>query len=261
MVVRKCLMEVALSEAPLADIFPFQDVAKNEPTEDEFAMTPSQREKNFKQVKKFHNTPKFKAEAIKTYKNLSVPIHIVPAWNLPSDPGDRVKIVGTDSKLLDDVANVDPSIAEQLIRLAEKGDSVWIVQSSTLSTNNLPTPWMIVHAMFDDSAYRDGELYKAFREELELAFVLAEEMFGRHPGDVLTMKSARDNNIVTETDVGPEILCQAILTTKGFTYKLTGDPKIDEIAMRLDEMLKGARAKFESLIRGQIISINVARLW
>ncbi len=257
--VRELVREV-LAEAPLADIHPFQDVSR---LGDEYEDVTKEKDKNIQQVKKFHGSSKFRDDAIKSYRFLNVPIHIVPAWNVPTDPGDRIVLVDPTKNLdgLENSLDMDPEVVSKLADLAKRGDAVWIVQSSSLMKGNLPTPWMIVHAMFDDNAYHSGQVYKIFHEELDLAFDLADEIFGAdlNFGQVLTMKSARDGNVVSETDVGPEILCQALLTTHGFKYNLTGVATVDDLLVQLDKKLAGVRKKFENVIRGKIMLVDVSR--
>ena len=208
---------------------------------------------------------KFNDDAVKLYKNLSVPIYVVPVWSFkPSDlDGEGVRVsAGEDAQGLQRYG-LSPDRAEALEQARASGAAIFVVQVARLDKGNLPTPWMIVHAMFDTQQANSpvlGEMwmdvYRAGSDEDE--FVNAfEEDDGELMQRALTMKSARDGQIRAYTDAIAEILTQAVLTTSGFRYNETGDPRMDSLMANVARVVAPARQEFEAQIAGKVLTVGV----
>jgi len=261
---RRAISEaIRLSEAPLADISSFvKSIERGDEEED----VHDDERKLDKTLTKFFKSPSYKKLAIKTYKNLSVPIHIVPYGD--SLVGvDRLITIREPAKVevflssqtisysRDERAILDPESIKSIVEKVARGDSVWFVCNNDFSPGAIPSPWMTVHAMFDADSSLSPQLYDIF-EKIETFFddVMFADTYAK---GVLTMKSGRDGTILSERDAAAEVMCQQILTTNGFQFNPTGDPLIDAGLESFKELLQPVRELFEAAVRGTFIVIDV----
>ena len=246
------LIEQNINEMPLAAIQdPGQDPhdPRGDGDYDEDAMIAQPHVKKYFKSKQFHD------KAIKAYYTLSVPVYVVPVWTSQyGDPLSRTtEILESEQLEYLTTRGISPDRAQQLSDALKRGSAVFVVKVAKLVSGNLPTPWMIVHAMFD----QDGVW--AMTEYVDRVIANLQEAFPDEVGykRVLTMASARNNQILNNTDAASEIMCQAILTSSGFTYNSTKNTHVNNTLDEIAYIVKDARSAFEAYIKGKMISISV----
>lgn len=227
---------------------------------------------------KFFNSKKFNDNAVKLYANLSVPIYIVPMWSGEMRSLRNRNVNVHPHELL--AAGLSEERLAELTAAVAEGAAVFVVAQSRLLKGALPTPWMIIHALFDDE--NDGVVTKYLGDTIEkMKFNVADVVYKtiKDPPDAmapyrkesasefdapyeafisgLTMASAKGRNIQTTNDVVAEIMTQAVLTKAGFKYNETGDEMIDAAYEEIAKIVAGARAEFEEAITGKMIKLDL----
>lgn len=266
------LRRLILSEAPLAAIEePGVDADHNDPA----------KSKKKREVQRFFKSKKFADDAIRLYRNLAVPIYLIPLWssqNTAFTNANRTHDVTTKELI---AGGVSPERAQEIEREVSKGACALVVAASVLLKGGLPTPWMIVHAIIDnindsgDHMSFAGTPLDASRREIQRALWKLDGSKSPdgfqpfYPDDpesypqfraflgALSMRSARTLQINSVTDAVAEILTQALITRQGFSYRETGIPAVDEALRRCQVAVEGAKTAFEELISGRMIRISV----
>lgn len=218
---------------------------------------------NKRPIERFFTSKKFADDAVRLYRNLSVPIYVVPVWSYRNSnivTGNERTITSTDANVLTQYG-ISPERAKQLERARAGGAAIIVALAAELSKGNLPTPWMIVHAMFDPGdgiPFLDDTWSRVYDDERFL------DMWESHDGSnekrfmsALTMASARKRQIFSYSDAIAEIMTQAVLTAKGFTYNKTDDPELNDFLDHISSVLQDARRDFERSIAGQMITVEV----
>ena len=231
-------------------------------------------------VQRYFKQQKFVDDATKLYKNMSVPIYVVPVWSGDQPGYDSGGRAGTIEN------NVVPTLmkfgmseqrANELEQARKSGAAIFIAQASQLMKGGLPSPWMIVHAIFDDLEERTSDfvksnpgLYRSYKQvNAALNSIDIPGAMDEYPGEeddfaqfkkflgALTMGSARTNQIQTSSDAVCEIMTQAVLTTNGFVYNETDDDQVNKALQKIAKVTADARQAFESAIAGKLIDIDV----
>lgn len=262
---RRFVRAVLMREAPLADVLPYatKDLSDVDPSDDLLRRGQTQ-------TRKFFATKKFRDDAIKAYRNLSVPIYVVPVFSTRSTAGLRSALENESDvpKQLDRLIYSLEKIAE-LREVLRAGAAIFLVGSHVIEKGFLPTPWMIVHAMVDQSVFEeardiapvDGMLRSEVRSLLEsvrLEMRVQNWNLASMFRDILTMGSARDGAIQNVDDAAAEIVTQSILTANGFDFNPTGNEKADAALERIAGIVSGCRADFESRIAGRIVAVTLS---
>lgn len=240
-----------LKEAPLADI--------TEPGEPKFVSSGSSQD--VKSVQKFFSGKKFRDDAVKYYDRLSLPIYVVPTFNPNNinrssffEPNKAATILSQRAQLSDEkIVEIEHAL--------DAGATCWIVCALKLTKNFLPTPWMIIHAMFDNE--RSNVFQKIAPNCLENCKELFNILGPRQIHNALTMASARNKKVYGYRDIYAEIMCQAILTKDGFRYnQIKGsDPIAEKANLCLDQIkidVSSARKNFESIVSGKLVAVDVS---
>ena len=128
--------------------------------------------------------------------------------------------------------------------------------ASKLIEGFLPSPWMIMHAMFDNEG--DAPLVHEFYELAEESGVVFEKF--NVVCSALTMKSARNHEIQNETDILAEILTQAVVTANGFVYNETGDEEVDAFLEQAASLVSSAKQEMNEFLRGKAVFVDVSDL-
>lgn len=271
---RGFIRETILQEMPLKDVLPFAPRKRKTPTNDYFKQLAALHPEDFgdyeeidwddrvakreKPLKKFFSTKKFNDDAVKLFSKLSVPIYIIPTSELDLVPtgNQPSRLSELSVEKLNSIGIISDEKARELSDAVENGAAVLVVFAASLESNFLPTPWMIVHAMFDNEGSDRGDNFASiFKEVLKrLRKLKTSSAFYR---EVLTMRSARDENLSSDEDAAAEIITQAILT-KGFVFNPTGDRKTNSLLYAIADAVKDARRRFEANIAGRVIAVNVA---
>lgn len=264
----KKLIRNFLQEMPLADIF------KSDYIEDDYDRDPEDKtiaavskkddgrnvyndkphHVNHRSVEKYFGSPMFKQLAIKTYKFLSVPIYLVTQYTRNVNLRQRTE--QGSAKLAQGILK---SQKKEIKNALKAGAAVFVVQAEGLGNGFWPTPWMIIHAVYDNDIDFDKTKHKVAS--------LAKSIEGKFQelsltwNDVLTMKSAR-NKLIGETgdDAVAEMYCQAILTSTGFNFIKTGNQTVNDELLQIGEILSQARERFEKQIAGRVTKIGAAAL-
>lgn len=234
-----------------------------EPVSDELSAH-SDLAQHKQQVNRFFKAQKFHDDAITLYRNLSVPVYVVPVWSYKNSDvvtgGSRYSVMDDPQELVR--FGISQEQVDELEVALEGGATAFAAQVATLEKGNLPTPWMIVHALFDNGSDEgSGEpLLAPIADKMYNAD--AQEAFEDEEGRAafmrgLTMGSARKGDIGSYYDMLAEILTQAVLTTKGFVPAETGDDLIDNQLRRLQRVVAPARAAFEQAVAGKVLVIGV----
>jgi hypothetical protein len=104
-------------------------------------------------LKQFVGSKKYRNLAIKTFRNLVVPIHVIHVFH-PSaerDVVDGIYDVESAREFLEE-ENIDPETVDELVTALENGESIIAPLGGSMQSKEFfATPWMIVHAMFDGS--------------------------------------------------------------------------------------------------------------
>ena len=218
---------------------------------------------NKRPVERFFGGKKFMDDAVKLYRNLSVPIYVVPVWSYKDSnivTGNERTTTSEDASALTQYG-ISSERAAELERARAGGAAIIVAMAAELSKGNLPTPWMIVHAMFDAgdaSPFLPDVWQRVYDNDRFL------DMWESRDGSkekrfmsALTMASARNKQIFSYSDAIAEIMTQAVLTTNGFTYNETDDPELNEFLEHISSVLQDVRRDFEQAISGQVITVEV----
>jgi hypothetical protein len=275
---RSLIRSSVISEAPLAGIEPAGEEDWTVNAKSDYVLQTKNHssdadvEKDRKEVKKFFDNKNFYNSAIKLYKNLSVPIYVVPAFTWwASNRGrtsDRTRERYSDASILARFG-VPSNRILQLEEARKQGAAILVPLVEHLQKGFLSTPWMIIHAMIDETSNISvmGKYMKVINKMFIDAFKNEKNeymndyfkfYFWPKIVSALTMKSAVTNAFrnYNWVDVISEIVTQAILDTRGFHYNETGDPKLDELLSNVKNIVSTARKDFEDAIRGKVIVIE-----
>lgn len=268
-ILRLLIKSALLREAPLADILPTGDISI--PHEAEKYAADANVDTSINAYDRFHRTDVFRDKAKKTFQNFSIPVYIVPIKRTRNTELGRFSYGRT--------AFLRKEKAAELMQIA--GISDYAVAFNEVQTNSacvifsagfglqagfLPTPWMIIHAMFDDA---DGDVASELSSEFGEIF----EMVSGIPTWVLlktmTMKSARDSKVTpgADIDVVAELIAQAIISSTGVVFKTFESDKHPKPAVdRMNDKLAtlatsinsmNMRQKLESILAGKFLYIDV----
>lgn len=250
-----------LNEMPLADIESVSDFADDEIDD-----------KKRSRLQHFFSVASYRDKAIRLYRNLPIPIYIVPvATEHAFDPYDeRLNISKKPKKQLEyltKTAGITPDRAKELVSALKKGAAVFVVTQTDLRKDFLSTPWMIVHALLDNydgllgglvddvAEVIGGRQYNWGQRRKKWKSPTADDIV--HWSQYLTMKSARRGKINTADDLAAEILTQAIVTKQGFRYREPEDPEMQEKLARIADIVSRARDIFVSKISGKVIEVGM----
>lgn len=259
----------SISEAPLADdgILPMIDIRKDTTERPHWMGKPATP----RSVDRFHRSPEFKAKAERTFGNFPMPVYVIPAV-----VESRNSVLGMDrTVVMDPERGLDflqksgsTADLEHLRGELGKGAVVFLNMSSHLAKGFLPTPWMMVHAIFDDdyAGVLDQEKNDIFDLISELK-ITEGQLMGR-----MTMKSARDGTITrgAPDDMISELMTQAIVSKDGVRFIMSDDdplwkgknplnPETTEKMMKLKSAIDAMdlKGKFFKAISGKVVSVSV----
>lgn len=277
-----------VNEAPLADVGDFVNTTSR-----------SDDSRDVRAAERFHKTPKYRKDAEATFKLFDIPVYIVPIFTSGGTTFNRVKVVPWEE--------AEPLIKESGLKTENieselgKGACVILSRSGEMVRNFMPSPWMLLHAMFDDSG---SYLHKNVTIEIQRKISDLQKR-GRNMGlsvddvgygllSTLSMRSAREGNLNVDTlvDWAAEIATQAVrneMTTRRYTFsrpklpdelknslvrslKKSGeyidenDPKaeiINGLAQELRDFVNGLniRLTLQNYIRGKVIEVNVSDIF
>ena len=242
------------------DLKPSQDTER-----DDGWTSVSQASKSSAAIDKYHRTPTYTAKALATFAAFPYDVFVVPVatrridlWGNLTENRVKVMTPGEGLKSLETLRNKH-GVALDVEDIASKlsgGSTVILSLTQMLSKNFLPTPWMLVHALFEtDWSHFEDEKWEvdSAMEEMGLSM--------RNTIKFATMKSARDNNVQSDADFVSEMLTQAVVTKAGlrFNKEIAKKPETVEKLTRLETLVNdeiGIRQKVFDKLKGKIVVVN-----
>ena len=241
------------------------DLKTSQDTAIDAAWSNSEASKSSAAIDKYHRSPAYTAKALATFAAFPYDVFVVPVatrktaiWGNITE--NRVKVMTPEEglkklEILREKSNVTIDI-EDIESKLNGGGTVILSLTQMLTKYFLPTPWMLVHALFETDWSRFEE------EKLEVEDAM-EEM-GLSMNNTIkfaTMKSARDNVVVSDADFTSEMLTQAVVTKKGlhFNKEIAKKPETVEKLTRLEKLVNeeiNIRKKVFDMLKGKIVVIN-----
>ena len=229
-------------------------------------------------AEKFSKSESFKKLAEKHFAKIDNNIFIAPyigdidgMYDFASNTVgmDRVRISELENKGIKTLQGFGFSIPKNL---NEQFDTVILYSTNSASKGIFATPWMLVHAIFDsESLYRElTPGWASVVQQISSEWDTKKSPIGGDGGfedgynwsKLLTMKSARNGEIYSQSDAYAEIMCQEIFTTSGFqidkskatTAKLARCAK--ELELLKKSVIEGS-GEFKRNIKGKLIMVAV----
>ena len=248
----------------------FDPVHSDNDRESFFASTITTTGPNKPGAEKFARSGRFKTLALKHFGYIPHNVWIAPMVGVGAGVYDYV-----DDKRLD-VQSLSGTGRKALAAAGFKvpdevddNDVVILYTTMSVEKDSWATPWMIIHAMFDNTdsmassglvsswwnlyyslIYGDGDLAD------ELAPLVGEDVMPW--SNALTFASARNKAIQSAADSLAEMMCQELLTKSGLVFKpeVLDDEQL-EAMKTLQAHVKAAAAEFRKNIKGKLIIVGV----
>lgn len=224
-----------------------------------------------RKVKRFHETPLYMKKATAAFKNFPFDVWIQPIDNseelydvlgIEAPGGHRLEII--DFEDLEDKKGDLPLDVEKIGSVVQGGGCVILSVVRNLEAGFLPTPWMMVHALFDseDAAGDDDSDFSPILTELE-EYILEDLEFGGvfDVAQYMTMASARNNELSGENDVVAELCAQEVIATGGVRFSEADDPEVNEKLDMLKEKIKSydLRGMISNAIKGKVVALGTTQ--
>jgi hypothetical protein len=218
-------------------------------------------------AERFAKSGRFKNLAVKHFAHIPYDVWIAPMIGVGADVHDyvddeRMRIEPL-SKGIETLRSYGFKVPEEI-----SPDDVVILYTTVSTTKDtLATPWMIFHAMLDNinnvydiapsfGELRDALIYGDGEDDPDLAPIAGEDNYEWH--SALTMASARNSALQSTGDALAEIMCQELLTTKGFVFNPEAvDPEIAGALGVLRARVKKIAEEFRRNIKGKLIVVAV----
>lgn len=255
---RKVIRQV-LSEMPFREVLPSANISsKND--------QPESGPSSFRAVDRFHRTPQFQKKAIAAFRGLPIEAYFLPIKidkNLPflQDTRLTVEKPAKGIRLLKQIgADVD---FEDLQAKLAGGATVFLSFVEKLQAGLLPTPWMTIHAMLDNSEAEGNSVLDALRYKIQ-DWIEEEEPYTDDDElqEIMTMGSARSGLLrgAATSDIISELMTQEIATRRGivFAYPSDMDPEKKEKFMNLEKFIKSLdiKSKFSKVVGGKLVFVQ-----
>jgi len=218
-------------------------------------------------AERFAKSGRFKTLAAKHLAHIPYNVWIAPmigvgagVYDYIDDTRARIEPLGT--KGIETLRSYGFKVPESL----SPNDVVILYTTSSTVKDNLATPWMIFHAMLDNQndTYAISPSYGTLRDSLiyEGGEIDGLELIGGEDNNVwypaLTMASARNGVIQGPSDALAEVVCQELLTTRGFVFNPDAvDPEVAEALKILQTHVKRVAEEFRRNIKGKLIVVAV----
>ena len=234
-------------------------------------------DRNIPGAVKYARSSRFKNQATKLYTNFP---HNVWLASWAGDPreirtiaseldigvggeytGER-RVVGVD--LVPDGVRILEEIGFEAPARVGPDDLVILHSISNVDRENLSSPWMIFHSMFDDQGAAPDNFIPSWHDlDLE-GMILSLKYSDGTPFDddtsrlglVFTMGSAREGRIRAAFDVVGEAITQELLTKGGFRYKTEAlDDESIDIMEDFAAAVRQAADEFRQSTRGKLLAV------
>jgi hypothetical protein len=226
-------------------------------------------------VEKYFKSKSWTKKAQGAYKNIQSKIWVIPNFSSGLEYWDSYRgneILSFEEAL--PAIEVSDYTPEETKAHLNSGGTLWILNSDRITADFWPSPWMALHALFDD-----GDAYSGMTKDFTGPIDERLEDEGYDFSDILishmTMKSATSGKLSpgNENDVISEIITQ-VIQTGGHLKLKPFDPNCCEVLSDMDEneLLEyenrlnefksfieslNIPQKFEQLISGKIFFISV----
>lgn len=219
-------------------------------------------------LEKFHQNPLYLKKATAAFKHFPFDIWVQAiSTDLYEEYGEelfgvndednRYDIMGVDDISMYNEEYNFPIDIDKIRSITGGGGCVIFSMVGNLRSNFLPTPWMIIHAMFDSGDYTKlGEISYEIEEYIE------DELGLDRLTDILphmTMGSATTGNMTSEREITHELCVQEVITTNGVQFKKSGDSELDEKLEMLKQKIKSynLREFIADQIRGKVVVVSI----
>lgn len=188
----------------------------------------SDDDSDLRAVTRLHDTPKYKKEAEISFRLLETTVYVVPVFtNVGIGRSERTRAISWDEA---EPIIVESGLDPESIKPELEAEKACVILSHTsgLVPGFLPTPWMILHSLFDSPR---TDLYKKITSRI-IDFInnLTENAIKKIPSyddidygllSTLTMKSALNGKITVDNkrDWAAEMATQASRSKHGMTTK------------------------------------------
>lgn len=215
--------------------------------------------KRVRQIDKFHNTKLFRAKAENAFKHFPFDIYVMPIdLEAAETHDDKIETLSGHTYVTDmyskRAAIVDPQTGLNALKklndpaldinkissILQSGGIIILSKISEINNNEvLPNPWMIVHALYDS----DISLFNSATKGLDSLIFNKLSLSIDDIIPYMTMKSARNNIIATESDVCAELLTQETVTSQGVNFKPCPYPALDNKLNEIKHFIKNLNLK------------------
>ena len=221
-------------------------------------------------IEKFHHSNLFLKKANAAFKHFPFDV-----WVMSVSVPDYEKIFDMNFEKRYRVFNVEETIErlkkynvdvpeEQLRSITGSGGCVIMSSVGSVNKSFLPTPWMIIHAIFDST--RDVKDINSVKGISSIRWDLNHFLYKINLDedvlcDYMTTKSALNQNFLLENDdVLTELLTQEVITTSGVVFKESDDPEITRKLELIKHKIKSynLKEKISNMFRGRVVLVETA---
>jgi hypothetical protein len=222
------------------------------------------REKKKEKLDKYFSSKKWSGDASNLYKFIKAPIWIIPDMNEAVTSGDmrHVEILSLEEAM----PSIEQSdfMPEEVEAHLNAGGCVLIIGANDMRQNEWPSPWMVLHAIFDYAEVYNDSVGDFYRKNIDIIRSSVEELEESYPRfwnilvSSMTMKSARDGKIGSERDAAAELLVQSIALRNGCRIKQLSDELIAKYNIPLEDidLINGKLMELEN----EVNSLNMKEL-
>jgi hypothetical protein len=179
----------------------------------------------------------------------------------------NIRVMSTD--LVPDGIRILETIGFESPARVAASDFVILHSIANVDRENLATPWMIFHAMFDDVGGAPADFIPSWDDLMGDMYALDKMKFSDGSpvdtsstddlGRIFTMGSARAGRLQGDGNAVAEALCQELLTKGGFRF-MSDDLDDDSISIMEDlaEHVRTAADEFRSSTRGKLLTVSAS---
>lgn len=218
------------------------------------------------QIEKFHSSKLFHAKGHAAFKHFPFDI-----WIMPISVPDYEKIFDMEKRYRAfDIEEIVERLKKYNIDVPEKqlrsivGSGGCVIMSTVggLGKGGLPTPWMIIHGLFDSYSNYAGNTGMSLMLIDLHRFCSEINLSDRELYDHMTMKSAIKKEINGGDDLYSELLTQEIITTGGVKFKDSDDPKISRKLELIKHKIKSfnLKEKISNMFKGKVVVVETASM-
>jgi hypothetical protein len=270
----------ALQEMPYAGSLGLRKGTPDwDPGEDEWGDPRRKAKLNIPGAERFVRSGRFKSQAAKLYANFPSSIWIA-SW--AGDPRELRHLapelsIGLGGEYTGEIRVASMDLVPDGIRALERvgfeaparvgsNDLVIVHSIADVDRENLSTPWMIFHSIFDDLGSAPADFVPSWDDLEMLRGGLFDDLKFKDGtpvddtpddlGRIFTMGSARSGRLEGFGNAAAEAICQELLTRGGFRYKSDDlDDGSIGIMEKLKDQVKQAADEFRRSAQGKLLAV------